>query len=846
MKQFLVWCFALLYSIPLFAQKQTVFEQVELHVVIPEIEKFYQTNFSYTNQLIHNKKVSILLDEIIPIESLLLSLSSQTDLKFEQISDKNIVISPFISTDLITVCGQLQCNNKTIANAIINVNNKIYFSDEQGHFKITDVPHNANINISSFGIKNTTLIAAEHTFPNCITINLIEKLEKLDQIIIDEYIASGISKNVKQTTINTQKVKLLPGLIEPDILESIHQIPGVSNLNETVNSIHVRGGKADENLVLWNNIKTYGSSHMFGAISAFNPYITNKVHFINKGTNPKYGERISSVIAINSNYKPTNKISGGAGFNMLHADAFINAPLLKDKLSIQVSGRRSYADALETFTYKNYAANIFQNTKIYGNNSAFSQSKNIFWFYDYTLNAAWKVGNKNLFKINHIYSKDYLNFSAFNNDKSNLYADVLNTKNNGTNFVWEKEWSPKVSHQTDVYFSEYQLDYQYTDQSNIGVFKNAKENHIKDYGLNFNLRYDLEEYKQFNLGYQFSNKNIKYTFNNSSPTEEKNLASANNTTNSNSLYTEYQINKPKDFLYTLGLRANTYNNFKRIYLEPRAVVQKYVIPEFSINASVEYKSQYVNQVQESVFNNLSLENYIWALSDTNNFPVLTSYQYTIGVNYSKNKWIVDFEAYFKKTNNINSLNFDFTNQNLHEYHIGSSSIQGVDLFLKKQLKNYNTWLSYSFNSANYRFPELNNGKPFPSNVNINHTIKWSHFYQWKNFNFTLGWLWHNGKPYTKINSTINTDNTTSYSYTQLNNENLHVYHRLDFSAVYDFRPHKNKYIKYRLGLSVLNLYNRKNTINKELRFSNTAPEELHINDVRGTKISPNLVLRVFW
>lgn len=845
MKQFLLWCFALLYIVPLFAQKQTVFEQEELRIVLPKIERFYQTNFSYTDTLINTKKVSILLDKMIPLESLLLTLSSQTDLKFEKISAKNIVISSFLTTDLITVCGQLQCNNKTIANAIIKVAGNIYLSDEQGHFNITNVPHDAKIKISSFGIQNTSLIASQHTFPNCITINLTEKLETLDQVIIDEYITSGISKNVKQTTINTKKVKILPGLIEPDILESIHQIPGVSNLNETVNSIHVRGGKADENLVLWNNIKTYGYSHMFGAISAFNPYITNKVHFINKGTNPKYGERISSVIAINSNYKPTDKISGGAGFNMLHADAFANVPLIKDTLSIQVSGRRSYSDVLKTFTYKNYASNVFQNTKIH-NGTTFSQSKNIFWFYDYSVNAAWKASNKNLFKINHIAAKDYLNFSAFSSNNNNLYADVLDSKNNGSNIVWEKEWSDRKSHQADAYFSEYELDYKFTDQSNLGAFQNSKKNHVKDYGVNFNFRYDISAYKQFNLGYQYSNKNFNYSFTNTSPSTTTTVASVNESTQANSVYAEYQINKPKDFLYTLGLRANSYNNFRRFYVEPRAVVQKYVIPEFSINASVEYKSQYVNQVQESIFNTLSLENYVWALSGSENFPVLTSYQYTIGVNYSKNKWIVDFEAYFKKTNNINSLNFDFTNQNLQEYYIGNSSIQGVDLFFKKQLKNYNSWLSYSFNSANYRFPELNNGKPFPSNVNINHTVKWSHFYKWKNFNFTLGWLWHNGKPYTKIDSSTNTDNSISYSYTQLNSENLRVYHRLDFSAVYDFRPHKNKHIKYRLGLSVLNLYNRKNITNKELRFSNTNPSELNINDIRGTKISPNLVLRVFW
>ncbi|MGB0896170.1 MAG: TonB-dependent receptor plug domain-containing protein [Flavobacteriaceae bacterium] len=846
MKQFLLWCIALFVSTTVLAQKHTAFEQEELRLVLPKIASFYNTNFSYTDQLIAQKKVSILLDDIIPLESLLLTLSAQTDLKFEQINAEHIVITSFTNDDVITVCGQLQCNNKTIQNAVIQINNTTYFSDQNGQFKINNIPYNATINISSFGVKNTTLKASEHTFPNCITISLTEKIEALDQVIIDEYLTSGISKNIKQTTIDTKKSKILPGLIEPDILESIHQIPGVTNLNETVNNIYVRGGNTDQNLILWNNITTYGNTHMFGAISAFNPYIIDKVNFISKGTNPKYGERVSSVIDITSNYKPTNKLKGGAGFNMLHADAFIDLPIIDDKLSVLISGRRSYADALETFTYKNYTSRIFQNTKIYDNNLDFSKTKQIFWFYDYTVNAAWKLSPKNLIKINHLYTEDYLNFSAINSNNTNLYTDALKTKNRGSNIVWEKEWTTKFSHQIDTYLSEYNFKYSYSNQSNTDIIIDSKDNNITDFGINTTLTYDFDEYKQANLGYQYSNKKFNYRLLTNNQNQPTSLTENDAMVNANSLFMEYQINKPKDFLYTLGLRANHYSNTNKLFLEPRVILQKFVIPEFSISASLEYKSQYINQIQESVINNLSLDNNVWALSNSEDLPILTSYQYTVGLNYSKNKWVVDFEAYFKKTNNINTLNFDFDNQNSQTSYIGESSIQGVDFFLKKQLKNYNSWLSYSFNSAKYRFPDLNEGKAFPSNFNINHTVKWSHFYKWKQLEFTLGWLWHNGKPYTEICSTTNPDNSVSYSYTGLNNKTLKPYHRLDFSAIYDFRPHKNKTIKYRIGCSILNLYNRKNIINKDVRFSNTNSNILNINDIRGSEISPNIMLRVFW
>ena len=126
MKQFLLWFFALLFSISIFAQKQTVFEQDSLRTVLPEIEQYYKVSFSYTDSLIDTKKVSVILDKLIDLESLLLTLSSQTNLKFERIHKTNIVISSFKENDLIAVCGQLLSKNKIVANAIIQIDNQYY------------------------------------------------------------------------------------------------------------------------------------------------------------------------------------------------------------------------------------------------------------------------------------------------------------------------------------------------------------------------------------------------------------------------------------------------------------------------------------------------------------------------------------------------------------------------------------------------------------------------------------------------------------------------------------------------------------------------------------------------
>ena len=829
------------------AQKRTVFENSELSQVLPEIEAFYNVTFSYTDDIVANKPVSVILDDIVPIKSLLLTLAAQTTLKFSSISENYVVISKYKSSDTVKICGTLFLHDKPLENATIKVNHSIYSSDASGYFLIEDVPFDSKITIFSIGIEKKEITPKEQLYPNCKVISLKEKLELLDQVVINEYIASGISKNIKRTTINRDKLKILPGIMDPDVLESIHQLPGVTNLNETVNSIHVRGGNSDQNLILWNNIKTYNNSHLFGVISAFNPYVIDKVHFTNKGTSARYGERISSVIDMQTNYKPSNKLSGGAGFNMLHSDAFVDIPLINDKLSVMVSGRRSYADLVKTFTFKNYEKRVFQNTKIFDNTREFSRSKNVFWFNDYTVNAAWKVSKNGFLKFNHLFNENHLNFSALNSDESQLFIDELDTKNVGYNLEWNNQWNPNLSHQLDTYFSRYTLNYSFSNTSILGTSGNSKDNKIKDYGVNFNLKYELDTYKQLNFGYQYTLKNFSHQFNQQNPFATFILDRVSNIDNAHAIYTEFQINRPKDHLFNAGLRVNKYSNSSKVLVEPRVILQKFVTPEFSINASVEYKSQFLSQIQESVISNLTLENYTWALSNDTNLPVLTTYQYTIGGNYSKNKWVIDVEAYFKKTKGISTMNLNFNNPLLSfNFESGNTSIQGVDFFVKKQFKNYNSWFSYSFNDAKYTFPGLNNARPFPSNLNIDHTIKWSHFYKWKNVEFSLGWLWHNGKPYTQLQATLNPDNSISYDYTALNNKNLPVYHRLDFSAVYDFYPHKKKTIKYRLGVSVLNLYNRKNILNRDIRSTNDGTTNLINIDAQATTITPNLVLRIFW
>ena len=150
-------------------------------------------------------------------------------------------------------------------------------------------------------------------------------IQKLEEIVITNYLTSGISKNIDNIiTIKPEKFGILPGLIEPDVLQTIQALPGILSADETVSNINVRGGTHDQNLILWDGIKMYQSGHFFGLISAFNPYLTKTINISKNGTSAKYGDGVSSVIDMQNSNALDQKFKAGLGVNLINFDGYAN------------------------------------------------------------------------------------------------------------------------------------------------------------------------------------------------------------------------------------------------------------------------------------------------------------------------------------------------------------------------------------------------------------------------------------------------------------------------------------------------------------------------------------------
>jgi len=685
----------------------------------------------------------------------------------------------------------------------------------------------------------------------------------LDEVLIsNEYLTTGFDKIESDGSIKVDPddLGILPGLTEPDVLQSLQLLPGISSPTESASDLHIRGGTPDQNLVLWDGIKMYHQGHFFGLISAFNPYITESINVSRSGTSAKYGDRISGVIDIRSSDKTHDSLTAGIGFNLIQADAFIKTPIIKNKLSLTASIRRSYSDVINTITFKKMSNKVFQNTKIDGvsnqlNNNTFEELQNKFYFTDYNFKTVWKPHAKHTISFSSLFVVNKLDYAAKISyseiDDVLTASDYLDLTNEGFNIKWDAILANKLILKTSGYTSDYKSDYGYSDSyGSNDAYKSSTINDVKDIGATIGLHYISNNKNSFKIGYDIISNAIDYNittdYNNTPENhfEEKDTDKLN----VHSLFYEH-IFQDKKWMLQTGIRASKVTSINKQFIEPRLFLNYKLNNFWSIKTSLEIKNQSISKVLSETQNDLGLGNSLWILAD-NDRPILNNRQFSIGTLYEKKGWKIDIDGYFKKIKGLTVLKDFFTiNEGEPTFSTGKSETIGVDVLIKKRIKNFRTWLGYSLSKTNYFFDNLNDGKGFLGNFDQTHIISFSNTYTYKNIQFSLGWNAATGKPYT---NPIGVDNDLfEIIYENKHASRLKTYHKLDASVMYDFYLNTSKTTKVRVGVSLINIYNHKNELEKTFRLDsqyNEVTNEFENKIIEqtnyGLRFTPNLVFRL--
>ncbi|MFL1896889.1 FecR domain-containing protein [Aquimarina sp. 2-A2] len=839
-----------LWNVLVFSQEETnidTFKDTYLIEALPQIEQYYSITFSYLDQILADKTISIRLAPELKLTDVLTQIEQQALLKIENIGTTIYSLRPYQSQDLITLCATLLDEQQiAIPNAQITTlpENSVVVTDDRGYFIIEEIPYGSILEIDLPGYAKKQVLASEIFNSTCTYLEVFSSALSLDQVLIKDFIAKGISLNRKTIQIKIKDLQALPGLTEPDILYSIQLIPGVNSPYETASGLYVRGSTPHQNLVLWNGIKTYHHAHLYGMLSAFNPYAVDEVLFYKSGTPEHYGDRLASIIDIRTSSEISDTFKGSFGINMINADAIVDIPIIKDQMSIKLSGRRSYTDQLETFTYKKLADRAYQNTKLRDTQQS-ELGDNTFYFLDYNASINYKITKNDTLQLNTLYSKNTLRFDQ--NTDQKFFTDNLFTENEGYNVKWNHTYGSNLKQEISLYYTKYALNYAFkTDSITRTVEVRAKENSIRDLGGAVSLNYAFDKKNTISTGYQYSKKRFKHGFATSTPEYFLMLDQDDRKLETHAGHFGYQYDDAKNWFFSTGVRLSHYAGLQKTFIEPRIVIQKHLTPNFEINATAEFRSQSDSNIRESVLSDLALENEIWKLADTINYPIATSSQYSMGASFKKRGWNFDADFYHKHIKGITTLTAGFINPIDNQYHEGKSEIYGMDVFVKKKIKRFNSWLSYSYINTQNFFSGVNDNKYFPGNWNIRHSVRWTSFYDLDNFRFSLGWFWHSGKAYTQVKEVEDENGMVTLQYGTINSTSLPTYHRMDFSVIYNFQLKQQSKLKYRLGLSILNIYDNKTLINKEVRSTNTLENEYIFSDKYGIRFTPNVSLRVLW
>ncbi|WP_347922554.1 TonB-dependent receptor [Pontimicrobium sp. SW4] len=708
---------------------------------------------------------------------------------------------------LVAFLKQIEtAHNVTFSYADANLKDKTIVLPSSG-LSLTEVLDyiSANTNLSFETLDNKILIIKKEAQKPSKSF----KTQYLEEVVINNYLTKGISlTNGGSTTIKPESFGILPGLIEPDILQTIQSLPGVISVDERVSNVNIRGGTHDQNLMLWDGIKMYQSGHFFGLISAFNPYLTETVSVSKNGTSTMYGDGVSSVIDMQSSNSISKKASGGGGFNFINGDMFAKIPLNK-KTEIQLSARRSLTDLIATPTYDQYFKRIFQDSDLTNNqnNSTVSKDEH-FYFYDTTLKVLYDLSAKDKLRANFLNVFNSLNYNEQSriNDVDEELKSKLTQSNLAASIDYTRDWSSQLSTSVQVYVSKYNLD-----ATNFDVINNQRliqENQVYDNGIKTQLNYQFNDNLKLNNGYQFSEVGVSNLEDVNNPIFRSYIKEVIRT---HSLYSEldFAANSQSTKL-KVGVRGNYFEKFSKTLFEPRFSFNQRFLNNFRFEILGELKSQTTSQIIDLQNDFLGIEKRRWVLSNDTNIPIIKSKQISAGIRYNKNRLLLSADAYMKEVNGITTRSQGFQNQYQFVNAIGNYQIKGVDFLINKQYSNTSVWLSYSFSKNNYVFKDLNLGNSFPNNIDVTHALTFAGTYTITNFKFALGFNWRTGKPYTKPDANNpNTNNTINYA--SPNSSNIKDYLRTDFSTTYTFKVSYNA--NAIVGFSLWNLLNKKNTIN---------------------------------
>jgi ferric enterobactin receptor len=723
------------------------------------------------------------------------------------------------------------------------------YTNQDGYFTLLMVPSDTStILVSYIGYKTGTVFLR----PDLPVTNLLIEMEMQSQTL-KEVVISGeqdqlMSTNDKISTlkITPQKLSTLPNIGEKDVIRSFQLLPGVSAANESSSNLYVRGGTPDQNLLLYDGFTVYQVDHLYGFYSAFNSNAIKDVQLYKGGFDAKYGGRLSSVTEITGKDGNSKGFTIGGEISLLSFNIYTEIPVGKRFTSL-IAFRRSYQGLLYDKIFKQFnetsqVRTVSFNGKVPMDGGPSMTSDVTSYFYDINAKFTYKPSPKDIISLSFYNGTDKLDNSMnvsnstggggngfqFNMDNS----DLTRYGNIGSGFRWSRNWNSRLFGSTLISFSEYYSNRNRTNSGthsggdggagsfNSGVLEN---NNLVDLSLKNDYSYGLNSKNQLGFGIFLTDYVISYDFG------ENDTSTFLNKHQNGILAGGYFQDKMKLFnaklTITPGIRFSWYSPTGKPYFEPRLSLSYNLNKNFKLIGETGLYDQFANRVVREDF--LTGSRDFWILSDNSYIPVSSAWHYIAGISYENKRFLASIEGYYKNIDGVTeySLRFRPTREGAtyaENFFHGVGYATGVEFLVQKKFGNLTGWVSYTLGQVKNKIAVYGDNY-YPASQDVTNEFKFVGMYDFRKWSFSATWLYASGRPYTAPDGayTIHLLNGTDQVYIDFGTKNssrLPAYHRLDVSVNYHFRNQETDVEWGNIGLSVFNVYNRRNIWYKEYQI----------------------------
>ncbi len=674
-----------------------------------------------------------------------------------------------------------------------------------GFYSVTAPEGKYNVIVQSMGY-NTKLIHLDLNQNKRIDIKLLENVSQLNEITVS---SEKQNENITKTQMSVEKIDIkeiekIPVIFgEKDILKTIQLMPGVKSAGEGGSGFFVRGGAADQNLIFLDEANVYNAAHLLGFFSVFNSDAIKDITLF-KGTQPaEYGGRLSSVLDVRMLDGNDKKFGVEGGIGVISSRLKIDGPIVKEKGSFTISGRRTYADLFLKLSNDS----VIRSTKLY--------------FYDLNAKANYRINDKNRIFLSGYFGKDVLGFgSTFGIDWGNATGTLR----------WNHLFGSKLFSNTSVIFSNYNYNIHLSGTNKIKIISR-----IQDWNAKMDFQYFVNSKNRLRFGLN----SIYHKIIPGAVTLESSTTKLSDKYSSeNAVYISNEYKSNKDFSFEYGLRGSSfsvlgpgnfynYNNDGSVkdtlkystskiiktyyYLEPRLGIN-YV---YSENTSI--KAAYARNVQNMhLLSNSTSGNPTDSWIPTSNIVKSEiADQVSLGYyrNFKESKYQFSIEVYYKGLQNQIDYK-DGAQITLNEnaeagllYGIGRA--YGVEFCLRKKIGKLTGWVGYTLSRTEKKIENINQGKWYAAKQDRTHDISIVTMYEInKKWTISSTWVYYTGNAVTFPSGKYEISGQLVNYYTERNGYRMPAYHRLDIGVTWNNK--KTEKYESNWNFSCYNVYGRQN------------------------------------